>query len=69
MPSHSPDPSRRPVPSSATPCLPSVHPHATRPLTARELQLASDVELALGNTRRGELLSWRAHLVRCEASA
>ena len=40
-----------------------------RPLTARELQLASDLELARGNPQRGELLSWRAHQVRCEASA
>jgi len=44
-------------------------PAADRPLTARELQLASDFELAHSNTRRGELLSWRAHQVRCEASA
>ncbi|MGI4943748.1 MAG: hypothetical protein ACRYHQ_24810 [Janthinobacterium lividum] len=35
-----------------------------RPLTARELQLASDLELARGNHQRGELLSWKAHLAR-----
>ena len=44
-------------------------PDTDRPLTARELQLASDLELARGNTRRGELLSWRAHQVRVEVSA
>lgn len=44
-------------------------PATDRPLTARELQLASDVELARGNTRRGELLSWRAHQVRCGVPA
>jgi hypothetical protein len=44
-------------------------PAVDRPLSARELQLASDLELARGNTQRGELLSWRAHQVRCEASA
>jgi hypothetical protein len=44
-------------------------PAADRPLTARELQLASDLELARGNRRRGELLSWRAHQARGEASA
>jgi len=56
-------PPTRARPFPALPTLP------TRPLTARELQLASDLELARGNTRRGELLSWRAHQVRCEASA
>ncbi|MGI4940737.1 MAG: hypothetical protein ACRYHQ_09270 [Janthinobacterium lividum] len=46
-------------------CAPTVG----RPLTARELQLASDLELARGNTQRGELLSWQAHQVRCGVSA
>lgn len=44
-------------------------PAADRPLTARELQLASDLELARGNRRRGELLSWRAHQARGGVSA
>jgi len=44
-------------------------PAADRPLTARELQLASDFELACGNTRRGELLSWRAHDARTTVPA
>lgn len=65
-----PNPSRSGAPPSATVrTIPAAHPQPARALTARELQLASDVELALGNTRRGELLFWRAHLVRCGASA
>ncbi len=65
-----PDPSRRPLPPpSAGRCLPSVPPGHARSLTARELQLASDVELARGNHRRGELLSWRAHDARATVSA
>ena len=44
-------------------------PAVDRPLTARELQLASDVDLARGNARRGEMLSWQAHQVRCGVSA
>ncbi|MGI4943472.1 MAG: hypothetical protein ACRYHQ_23385 [Janthinobacterium lividum] len=40
-----------------------------RPLTARELELAADVELAQGNPRRADMLSWKAHLARTEASA
>ena len=41
----------------------------TRPLTPRELQLASDLELARGNRQRGELLSWQAHDARAAVSA
>jgi len=37
-----------------------------RPLTARELELAADIELAQGNPRRADLLSWKAHLARTE---
>ncbi len=37
-----------------------------RPLTARELELAADVEMAQGNPRRADLLSWKAHLARTE---
>ena len=44
-------------------------PATDRPLTARELQLASDLELARGNTQRGEMLSWKAHQVRVEVPA
>jgi hypothetical protein len=40
-----------------------------RPLTARELELAADLELAQGNPRRADMLSWRAHMVRSEAQA
>lgn len=38
-----------------------------RPLTARELEMAADIELAQGNSRRADLLSWRAHMIRTEA--
>ncbi len=48
---------------------PVYHHAPTRPLTPRELQLAADVEMARGNRQRAELLSWRAHQVRCEVSA
>ena len=44
-------------------------PATDRPLTARELQLAADMQMAVGNTRRGELLSWQAHQVRVEVPA
>ncbi len=44
-------------------------PTTDRPLTARELQLASDVELARGNHQRGEALSWAAHDARGGVSA
>lgn len=58
-------PSRSGALSSATVrILPAAHHGAVRPLTSAELQLASDLELARGNTRRGELLSWRAHEAR-----
>lgn len=40
-----------------------------RPLTARELELAADVEMAQGNPRRADLLSWKAHLARTEVLA
>ena len=64
MPSRS-NPSRSGAPPSVTVrTLPAVHPGAGRPLTSAELQLASDIALATGNTRRGELLSWQAHEVR-----
>ena len=41
----------------------------TRTLTARELELAADVEMARGNRQRAELLSWQAHDARTEVSA
>ncbi|MGI4799384.1 MAG: hypothetical protein ACRYG8_36180 [Janthinobacterium lividum] len=45
------------------------HRFATaRPLTARELELAADIEMASGNLRRADMLSWKAHLARTEAS-
>lgn len=69
MPSR-PKPSRSGAPPSATVrTAPVAPPHAVRPLTSAELQLASDLELARGNRRRGELLSWKAHQVRCEVPA
>ena len=40
-----------------------------RPLTARQLELAADFELASGNPRRADMLSWKAHLARTEATA
>jgi hypothetical protein len=40
-----------------------------RSLTARELELAADLELAQGNPRRADILSWRAHMIRTEAVA
>ena len=38
-----------------------------KPMTARELQHASDMELALGNARRASLLAWEACRLREEA--
>lgn len=52
------------LPSITVRTLPAVHPNTARPLTSAELQLASDIALATGNTRRGEMLSWQAHAVR-----
>jgi len=40
-----------------------------RPLTARELELAADVEMASDNPRRADLLSWKAHLARTAVTA
>jgi len=64
-----PDPSRYAVQSD-----PDLNYHfrrfvTARPLTARELELAADIELASGNPRRADLLSWKAHLARTEVSA
>lgn len=53
-----------PVPSAAVRALPAAHPQPARLLTPRELQLAPDVDLARGDPRRGELLSWAVHEVR-----
>lgn len=44
-------------------------PALDRTLTARELQLASDLHVATGNTARAELLSWAAHDARAAVSA
>lgn len=64
MPSRS-KPSRYGAPPSVIMrTMPAVHTCAGRPLSARELQLASDVELARGNHLRGEMLAWRAHEAR-----
>lgn len=41
----------------------------TRTLTPRELELAADLEMARGNRRRAELLSWQAHAARAEVTA
>ena len=45
------------------------HSVPTRTLTPRELELAADQEMARGNRRRAELLSWQAHDARTSVSA
>lgn len=42
---------------------------ADQPMTARELEHAADLEMALGNAQRADLLPWQAHLVRMGASS
>ena len=69
MPSRSKPSRSGALPSATMRTTPVVPLHAVRPLTARELQFASDLELAAGNTRRGELLAWRAHAARTGMSA
>ena len=64
MPSHSKLSRSGALPSATVRTTPVVPLQVVRPLTARELQFASDFELAAGNTRRGELLAWRAHEAR-----
>ncbi len=39
------------------------------PMTAREMEHAADLELAHGNARRADMLSWRAHCLRIEGVA
>ena len=34
------------------------------PITPRQLELVADIEMAHGNARRAEMLSWRAHQMR-----
>ena len=48
---------------------PDLNPHFRRrwsqpPMTARELEHAADLQQAVGNARRAELLSWAAHQMR-----
>ena len=38
-----------------------------QPMTARELEHAADLELAQGNGRRADMLSWQAHVLRTAA--
>ena len=63
------DTSRLLAPLSRARAFPVLPTSPARPLTARELQLASDVELARGNRQRAETLSWRAHDARTGLSA
>lgn len=60
-----PDPSHSGAPpSAAVRTFPAAHPQPARALSACELELAADVQMAVGNRRRAELLSWQAHDAR-----
>ena len=40
-----------------------------RPLTARDLEHLANIEMAQGNLRRADALSWQAHLARVDQQA
>ncbi len=40
-----------------------------QPMTAAQLEHAADLELAQGNSRRADLLSWAAHAARTRQEA
>jgi hypothetical protein len=58
------DPSCRASPPDAVRACLAFRPHAKRSPTVGELEFAANVEMARGNPRRGELLSWAAHEAR-----